>query len=142
MSIMCYPCESQVINILHVNTTCTCMYASHYIIWSNAISMNLEKKRNIIIIRKYHDILFRSEKGNVIFVKIPLSHVHILFEWKILEWDEKLQTPNNPLSVLTMVQEADFDSRLWPETEEKSKLPFLRMVAYLGFKIPINDLRF
>ena len=72
MSIICYSCESQVINILHVNTTCTCMYASHYIIWSNAISMNLEKQRNIIIFRKYYDILFRSEKGNVIFVKIPL----------------------------------------------------------------------
>ena len=41
-----------------------------------------------------------------------------------------------------MVQEADFDSRLWPETEEKPNYPLLWLVAYLGFKIPINDLRF
>ena len=134
MSIICYSCESQVINILHVNTACTCMYASHLIIWSNAISTILKKQRNILICKKYYDILFH--------IKNPIITCTILFEWKILEWDEKLQFPNNHLSVLIMVQKADFDSRLWPETEEKSKLPFLKLVAYLGFKIPIKDFRF
>ena len=72
-------------------------------------------------------------------MKIPLSHVQSFLSEK---FSSGTKTPKNPLSVLTMVQEADFDSRLWPETEEKSKLPFLRLVAYLGFKIPINDFRF
>ena len=56
----------------------------------NAIS----KQRNIIIFRKYYDILFRSEKGNVIFVKIPLSHVQSSLSEKFSSGmkNSKLQT--------------------------------------------------
>ena len=56
-----------------------------------------------------------------IFFNIPLSQVQ-----SSLSENSRMggKIPNNPLSVLIMVQEADIDSRLWPETEGK-KLPFL-----------------
>ena len=58
------------------------------------ISMTLEKQRNIIIFKKYYDILFRSVKDYVIFVKIPLSHVQSSLSEKLSSGmkNSKLQT--------------------------------------------------
>ena len=129
MSIICYSCESQVINILHVNTTCTCMYASHQIIWSNAISMILKKQRNILIFKKYYDILFH--------IKNPIITCTILLSEKFSSGtkNSKLQTILSQFRLWYRRQILTQDCG--PRQKKKANYPFLGWLRIQGLKFQL-----
>ena len=106
--------------------------------------MIIEKQRNIIILILWYTI--PQCKRLCIFSENPIVTCTIFSELKILEWDKKLQTPNNRSSL-------SFDygtgGRFWLKTVARDRgknnqiaLSYGWLHILIGFKIPIKDLRY